>query len=188
MKKLIVALVANVVVLGAAQAQVGSADMTNTYNPRPYVGVAVNAAKNQSSDDWKASPKVFAGYDINQNWGVEAGYTHFSKEDFNAFNGTAMTSAQVRGSSSYVAAKYTMPINDRFSAYGKLGASYNDRKVSMTGLGDYHDRDTSAYGALGVQYAINQNVSVVGEYERYGKDKNVGAKADALSVGLKYGF
>jgi len=188
MKKLIVALAANIVVLGAAQAQVGSAEMTNTYNPRPYVGVAVNAAKNQSSDDWKASPKVFAGYDINQNWGVELGYTRFDKEDFRTFNGIGPTTAQVRGSSSYVAAKYSMPINDRFSAYGKLGASYNDRKVSLAPFGDIHERDTGAYGALGVQYAINQNVSVVGEYERYGKDKYAGAKADALSVGLKYGF
>jgi OOP family OmpA-OmpF porin len=186
MKKLIAAVVANVVVLGAAQAQVMDA---NAYSPRPYVGVAVSGAKNQATDNWRASPKVFGGYDITQNWGVEAGYTHHGNEDYDTNrNNFAPVQARVKGSDSYVAAKYTMPVNERVSAYGKLGASHSERKNQLNGFGDVNERDTGVYGGLGVQYAVNQNVSVVGEYERYGKDKSTGSKADAVSVGLKYGF
>jgi hypothetical protein len=37
--------------------------------------------------------------------------------------------------------------------------------------------DTGAYGALGVQYKLNQQVALTAEYERYGKEKDIGAKA-----------
>ena len=63
MKKLIVALAATIAAAGAAQAQTNLMD-ANAYSPRPYVGIAVSGAKNQASDDWRASPKVFGGYDI----------------------------------------------------------------------------------------------------------------------------
>ena len=40
----------------------------------------------------------------------------------------------------------------------------------------------------GLQYKLTENVALTGEYERYGKKKMLGAKADAFTVGLKYGF
>jgi len=187
MKKLIIAVAATVAAAGAAQAQTNLMD-ANAYSPRPYVGVAVSGAKNQAADEWKASPKVFAGYDITQNWGVEAGYTHHGSEDYNTTRNATPVRASVKGSDSYLAAKYTVPVNERVSAYGKLGASYSERKNDLSGVGRINDRDTGVYGGIGVQYAVNQNVSVVGEYERYGKDKATGSKADAVNVGLKYGF
>ena len=188
MKKLIVAIAATIAAAGAAQAQTAPMD-ANAYSPKPYVGIAVSGAKNQATDNWRASPKIFAGYDINQNWGVELGYTHHGSEDYDTRGNNALpVQADVKGSSSYVAAKYTMPVNERVSAYGKLGAAYSERKNHINGFGNINERDTGVYGGVGVQYAVNQNVSVVGEYERYGKDKSTGTKADALSVGVKYGF
>lgn len=188
MKKLIVAIAAGVAAMGAAQAQSTATEII-AQPTHPYVGVAVSGSKNQASDDWKASPKVFAGYDLTPNWGVEAGYTRFRKEGYNTVVApNTVAGANVRGSSSYVAAKFMTPVNERVSAYAKLGASYNERKARINGFSDNTERDTSAYGALGAQYAFNQNVSLVGEYERYGKDKYQGAKADAVSLGLKYGF
>jgi OOP family OmpA-OmpF porin len=188
MKKLIVALAATIAAAGAAQAQVTPMD-AKAYSPRPYVGIAVSGADNQATDNWRASPKIFGGYDIDQNWGVELGYTHHGSEDYDTRgNNGVPVRGQVKGSSSYVAAKYTVPVNERVSAYAKLGAAHSVRKNEVNGVGSFNERDTGVYGGLGVQYALNQNVSVVGEYERYGKDKATGAKADALSVGLKYGF
>lgn len=188
MKKIILTVAANLAVLAVAQAQTTTTDMSSSASPRPYVGVAVSGAKNQASDDWKASPKVFGGYKLDPNWGVELGYTHHSSEDYTSNNTSgAPVRGEVKGSSSYVAATYSMPVNDRFSAYGKLGASYNERKNRQIG-NNYTDRDTGLYGAVGVEYALNEKASIVGEYERYGKDKAIGAKADALSVGVKYGF
>ena len=172
MKKLLLALIATSAVAGVAQAQ--------TTTPHAYIGIGAATADNKSTDDYKTSAKIYGGYEFDQNWGVEAGYTDFGKENAGIGN--------VKGSSSYVAGKYTVPLGDRFSGYGKLGVSYNERKVSSSTLGQINSYDTGLYGGVGVEYKLNQNLALNAEYERYGKDKAFGAKADVYTVGLKYGF
>ena len=185
MNKLIITLAASLAAIGSAQAQTFVADGGPL--SRAYIGASVSGAKNQSSDDWQAGGKVFGGYNVDQNWAVEAGHTRFGKEDYRVTSIPGVPEAHVKGNSTYVAAKYTMPVNGALSAYGKLGASYNERKSGF--MDDrWSERDTGLYGAIGLQYALTQNVALVGEYERYGKKKDAGAKADVVSVGVQYGF
>lgn len=191
MKKLIVALIAGTAAIGAAQAQ------TTQTQPRAYVGVGVATADHENSsvggltnvdsDGYKASGKIFGGYEFDQNWGVEAGYTDFRNSNFNySVNGTN-GSGTTKGSSYYVAGKYNMPVNDQFSVYGKLGLEHSERKLQSADL-NLKDTDTGAYGAVGLQYNLNQQVALTAEYERYGKSKTVGAKADVWTVGARYSF
>ena len=172
MKKLLLALIATSAVAGVAQAQ--------TTAPHAYVGIGAATANNKSTDDYKTNAKIYGGYEFDQNWGVEAGYTNFDKEDIPVGN--------VKGSGTYVAGKYSVPLGERFTGYGKLGVSYNERKVSSSTLGQINSYDTGLYGGVGVEYKLNQNLALNAEYERYGKDKAFGAKADVYTVGLKYGF
>jgi opacity protein-like surface antigen len=172
MKKLLLALIATSAVAGAAQAQ--------TTTPHAYVGVGAATANNKSIDEYKTNAKIYGGYEFDQNWGVEAGYTNFDKEDIPGGN--------VKGSGTYVAGKYSMPLGDRFTGYGKLGVSYNERKLSSHTLGQVNSYDTGLYGGVGVEYKLNEKLALNAEYERYGKDKALGAKADVYTVGLKYGF
>ncbi|SDE62246.1 OmpA-OmpF porin, OOP family [Massilia sp. PDC64] len=172
MKKLLLALIATSAVAGAAQAQ--------TTTPHAYVGIGAATADNKSTDDYKTSAKIYGGYEFDQNWGVEAGYTNFDKQDIPGGN--------VKGSGTYVAGKYSLPLGERFTGYGKLGVSYNERKLSSNTLGQVNSYDTGLYGGVGVEYKLNQNLALNAEYERYGKDKALGAKADVYTVGLKYGF
>jgi len=171
MKKLLLALIATSAVAGAAQAQ--------TTTPHAYVGIGAATANNKSADEYKTNAKIYGGYEFDQNWGVEAGYTNFDKED--------IPSANVKGSGTYVAGKYSMPLGERFTGYGKLGVSYNERKLSSS-LGQVNSYDTGLYGGVGVEYKLNEKLALNAEYERYGKDKAFGAKADVYTVGLKYGF
>jgi OOP family OmpA-OmpF porin len=173
MKKLIVALIAGAAAMSAAQAQ------TTMTQPHAYVGVGVTSAKNIQSDDYKAGGKIYGGYQINQTWAAEAGYSDFGDQDF--ANGTT------KSSSYYLAGKATMPINEQFSAYGKLGVQHSERKFETAAL-HLNNNDTGAYGALGLQYNINQQVSLTAEYERYGKSKDFGAKANVFTVGAHYNF
>jgi opacity protein-like surface antigen len=191
MKKLIFALIASAAAMTAAQAQTTTA-------PRPYIGVGVatadhdyslGGATNVNSDGYKASAKVFGGVEFDQRYGIEAGYTDFRGSDFSYTNATG---AAGHGSSDgygvYVAGKASVPLNDQFSAYGKLGVAYSKRKLSSD-LGLNADQnDTGAYAAVGLQYNINQQVALTAEYERYGKSKDFGAKPDVLTAGLKYSF
>lgn len=180
MKKQIFALIAAVAAAGAAQAQT----QTTPTAPRAYVGAGVATAKNMTSDSHKADGKIFGGYEFNQNVGVEAGYTHFDSRDFNRPG----VSGSTKGYGTYVAGKYTVPVSERVSAYGKLGLSHSKREYSNNLGMNFSDSDTGAYGGLGVQYNLNQDVALTAEYERYGKDKDFGAKADVWTVGAKYAF
>ena len=181
MKKLIVALIASAAAISAAQAQ-------TTTPGHAYVGVGVATADHEDgngfdSDGYKASGKLFGGYEFNQNWGVEAGYTDFRKADVNSVAGRGET----KGYGYYVAAKATAPINEKFDVYGKLGLQNSQRELSTAGL-TVKDHATDAYGALGVQYKVNQQVGLIAEYERYGKSKDFGATANVLTVGARYSF
>jgi OOP family OmpA-OmpF porin len=183
MKKLILALLSCAATVGAAQAQTTQAATA----PRAYVGIGVATADNLTNG-YKADAKVFGGYEFDQTWGIEAGYTNFGSVDFYHFDSTRSVSGSTSGYGAYVAGKYSFPVTEQLSAYAKLGLSHSQRKYSNSWGWNFNDRDTGAYGGLGLQYKLNQNVSVLAEYERYGKDKPSGAKADVWTVGLKYGF
>jgi OOP family OmpA-OmpF porin len=170
MKKLIVALIAGAAAMSAAQAQ----NFSDT-QPHAYVGVGVSTAKNIQSDDYKLGGKIYGGYQVNQTWAAEAGYTDLGDH------------GATKGNGYYVAAKATMPINEQFSAYGKVGVQHSERKYNSPAL-NLKDTDTGAYGALGVQYKLNQQVALTAEYERYGKEKDIGAKANVWTVGANYSF
>lgn len=188
MKKLIFALIAAATAVGSAQAA------------GPYVGVGIASADhsyklsgttNGSTDGYKASGKIFGGYDIDPTWGVEAGYTDFKKSTYNYTSTTTNTAgrAESDGNSFYVAGKATAPINEQFSAFGKLGVARNKSTLSSAtpAFNTSHSK-TEVYAGVGLQYNLNQKVALTAEYERYGKSKDFGAKADVLTVGAKYAF
>lgn len=184
MKKLIFALIAGATAMGAAQAQgpyvgVGIASADHTYN--------LPGTANGSSDGYKASGKLFGGYEFDKTWGVEAGYTDFRKSDYNYTLNGAAGHATSDGHSFYVAGKASVPLNDQFSLFGKLGAARNKATLSDAVFHNDYSK-TEAYGALGGQYNLNKQVALTLEYERYGKSRDFGAKSDVWTVGARYSF
>jgi OOP family OmpA-OmpF porin len=182
MKNLMCALLASLCAASAAQAQT----TTPETKPHAYVGIGVAAAENKVVDAWKADAKIFAGYQFDQNLGVEAGFTRFGRVGVYV-PGLYGDHGRTKGSSSYIAGTYTLPLNERVAAYGKLGVSYNER--SYTGnFGALGEHDTGVYAGAGLQVKLTDSLALTGEYERYGKKKTFGAKADVFTLGLKYGF
>lgn len=191
MKKLIVALIASAAAMSAAQAQ-------TTATPRAYVGGGIasadhefkmSGATNVDTEGYKASGKLFAGYEFNQTWGLEAGWTDFRNSDVNYSIGGVNTRGETEGRALYLAAKATVPVNEQFSVYGKLGAARTKSELhTLNAVQNMSRSKTEAYGALGAEYKLNETVSLIGEYERYGKSKDFGAKADVFTIGAKYTF
>jgi len=189
MKKLLVVLIASAAVMSAAQAQ--------TPAPRAYVGAGIasadhdfklSGASNVDTEGYKASGKIFGGYEFNQTWGVEAGYTDFRKSDVNYSIGSTNYRGETDGHALYLAAKATLPVNAQFSVYGKLGAARSKSELELVNAARMSRSKTEAYGAVGAEYKLNESMSLIGEYERYGKSKDFGAKADVWTIGAKYSF
>ena len=182
MRKLILALGVTLAATGAAHAQ--SADQA----PGAYAGVGVSSVGKLMSDGHKAQAKIFGGYEFDRNWGVEAGVTNRSSESLDMqVDGQPLT-FRTRGYNSYIAGKYTMPINEKFSAYGKLGMSYNVIKHSDSRGLSHKEEDTGLYAGLGVHYKLNEKVALTAEYERSGKREGMNDPNDAWSLGVKFGF
>jgi OOP family OmpA-OmpF porin len=189
MKKLIVVLISGLAAMGMAQAQTTS---------KAYVGAAVSAsdtnyriggATDVKAGGYKGAGKIFGGYEFDQTWGVEAGYTDLRSTDGTYRIGNTAGRVNSDGSRTYVAAKASLPMNQQVSVYGKLGVGYSKTDVSMsTPSVSFDDSDTEAYGAVGAQYSLNQNVALIAEYERYGKKKDFGPKADTWTIGARYAF
>lgn len=187
MKKLVLALIAT-----ATAATAGSA-FAQADTPSAYVGVGIATASryynvpagatNASDDGYRASGKLFGGYQFNKQWGMEGGYTDFrSSSNSYTLNNVAHT-VDNGGHAWYLAGTATAPINDQFSLIGKLGLT--QVRAETTGMSD---NKTGAYAGLGMQYALNKNVAFTAEYERYGKNNDFGAKPNVWTVAAKYSF
>jgi hypothetical protein len=80
MKKTMFGVLTGVLAMVAAQAQTVSASAAD--GPHFYVGVGIGAVKDSVSGDHKRTAKFFGGYEFDENWGVELGYSRLGKTGF----------------------------------------------------------------------------------------------------------
>jgi opacity protein-like surface antigen len=189
MNKTILVLLATLSTAAAAQAQTTASTLPVTADtaPHAYVGIGIANAENRIVDAWKPDAKIFAGYQFDRNLGVETGYTRFGRVGFHFPGDYGGIDGSTRGNAAYVAGTYTLPLNDRVAAYGKLGVEYSQRRYNST-VGALSEHDTGLYAGAGLQVKLTDKLALTSEYERYGKKKTLGAKADVFTLGLKYGF
>jgi OOP family OmpA-OmpF porin len=197
MKKTLIALIATAATLSgtAAFAQdaagtgyIGAGVVGSRYD---FDNVGAGAVSGDNHSGTKAAGKIYGGYNIDQTWAVEAGYTDFGKRSYNYTVGNAAGGLNTDAHSYYVAGKGTWPVAKDFAVFGKLGVARNHNEVSSTGIASVSgsDNKTALYASVGGEYAINKNVKVSLEYENYGKnDIDTGRKAGAITAGLRYNF
>lgn len=136
--------------------------------------------------------KIYGGYQITPNWGVELQYSDLGKRDIVARNaaGAAIVGGSYKASQYSIAATGTLPLPANFSLFGKLGVSSNHGEVSVPGASDSGTK-TSGMAGVGVAYNFTPALAVRLEYEDFGKmgDGFGGSvRAKATSVSLKYAF
>ncbi|MCL4745865.1 MAG: outer membrane beta-barrel protein [Burkholderiaceae bacterium] len=148
-----------------------------------YVGGSVGASR--YSDDFVSALtdrsgtglKLYGGYALNPNFSVEAGVARLGK--------IRSAGSEFRGAGLFVDVVGIWPLANNFSLLGRAGV-FNGM-LDSTLAGD--DRGTSVKFGAGVQYAIDKNISVRGEWERYRFDAlGVKPNADLYSIGVNYRF
>lgn len=167
------ALVAAFGLTGAAQAQSTGLYVGGSVGGSHYKGNSVGNAATDRSD---AGAKVYGGYQLTPNFGVEAGYADLGKFDSSA--------GRLKANGAYLDAVGRVPISGPWSAIGRVGV-FNGKTEGLGANG----HDLNAKVGAGVEYAIDNNLSVRGEWERYRLEPATGrANTDLYSVGVKYAF
>jgi OOP family OmpA-OmpF porin len=137
------------------------------------------------------------GQSLHTNWGYEVGYVNFGKvsDSYIDSDTGALESGSLRSQAVYVAGVGTLPFNDAFSAYGKLGiAAVNTKGAATTTSPSGVDHTsgsetkTNLMAGVGLAYNFSKDVAATVEYNYYGKSVENLIKLSTWTVGLKYGF
>ena len=149
-------------------------------------------------DDRDTGYKIFGGYQINRNFSFEAGYFDMGKFGYIANTvplGSLTGEIKIRGLNLDLVG--TLPISEKFSAFGRVGLSHAEARDTFTGTGLVHvvkpyltKRDDGVKYGVGMQYAFNESWAMRVEAERHRVNDGVGNRGDIdlVSAGLIYRF
>lgn len=161
-----------------------------------YIGGSVGRAEQKLSaagasvSDNDTATKIVGGYQFTPAVGVEAGYAILGES--NIVGGVYSAGAEPK--SFYVAVTGTMPLTPVIAGFVKLGAAHTRTDVFASDRGYFYSarvNNGSVLAGIGASYAINKQLSLVAEYEHFGKivsEDGVSLKADMLSVGVRFQF
>lgn len=142
--------------------------------------------------------KAFIGMPMNPFWAVEAGYFDLGRFGFTANTtpaGSLTGSARIKGLNLDLVG--TMPITERWSLLGRVGAAYAQTQDTFSGTGAVvvtdpspQKRQTNYKYGVGTQYAFTPALTLRLEAERYRVNDAVGNRGDVdlYSLGLVYRF
>ena len=177
-----------------------------------YLGTALGQAKLKNdgfdelsregfnTDDKDTAFKLFAGYQFNPNFAVEASYVDFG--DFTADmsivgeGGAGSVNAEASADGFGFALVGRLPIDAGFSVFGKLGLIAWDGDIDVVGRANgqtlIQDRqsadDIDPFYGVGAEYVVNQ-VMMRLEFERYDiSDSGEDFEIDLISASIGYRF
>jgi len=178
--------------LGASRATIDDARITSGLLSSGFTSAGI------TNDDRSHGYKIFGGYRLNNYLAIEGGYFDLGNFGFNAATvPTGTLSGQIKLRGLNLDLLGTLPITEKFSVFGRIGANYANAADSFNSTGmvtvlnrNPNKRDTNLKVGLGMEYAFNESLAVRGELERYRINDAVGNKGDIdlVSVGLVYRF
>jgi len=141
--------------------------------PGGYLGFSIGSSEVDTISESDTSFKFTAGYNANQNLGIEIQLISFG-EFFNGLGYVDVTGLSIDGIG-------YLPVSSQFSLFGKFGMiSY---RAELFGL---EDTGSELMYGLGGQFDINSNFAIRAEYENYNDIS--GSDISMLSAGIIYTF
>jgi hypothetical protein len=165
----------------------------------PYVGLGFGAAfgnretadaNSSNSEGLGHAGKVFAGWQLSEHFGVQAGYARFDDLNENTGSGATLVKQTATGRSLFLVGTGRLPLGESFALTGKAGLSFGKVGAASPGsaatsalLGS----QTSLMVGSGVDYMLNRNLTFSVELESYGKISHQ-VKAQALTLVTRFSF
>ena len=158
-------------------------------------GFTVNST---TTDNTSTGYKLFGGYQLTPNFAVEGGYFDLGRFNYGSSTtpaGTFSGNNRVNGLNLDLVG--TLPLSDRFSVIGRVGAAYAQNRASFASSGfvppyivNSRRNETNPKIGLGLQYAISDVLAVRAEIERYRINDPIRNRGnvDMASIGLIYRF
>lgn len=173
------------------------ADFDSPYSIGSVVapGVVVNSISQSTRD---TGFKAFGGYQFHRNFAVEGGIFDLGTYNY-AYNttppGSFNSETRVKGLNLDLVG--ILPISDRFSVFGRVGAAHARTRGGFTSTGaapvstaNFRANHTNLKAGIGLAYAFTERLSVRAELERYRINDPIRNRGhiDMASVGLVYRF
>jgi len=139
-----------------------------------------------SCDEKSTGWKIFGGLQINKNFAVEGTYINWGELKGNGTLIGVPVSISGDATSFGVAAVGILPINDRFSLFGKAGILMTTTSATIAGGGvssSADEDDTELHLGVGAMFNLTDRWSIRGEWER-----TQDSKIDMISIGIQYRF
>ena len=193
-----------VLLIAVAAALFSAAAAAQYDTPRRfYAGASVSPSKAQrwctgaggvSCDDTSVAGKLFGGYQLDETFAVEVGYTYLGK--FKASPAGGSDEAKVQALEASVVA--TWPVAARTALFGRFGGYYASVRETTSFAGSSSDNNADLTFGFGVRYDVTPKLAVRGEWQRYldmgGPNVALGAgtgdlsSVDVLGVGVLWRF
>ncbi len=143
------------------------------------------------SDDSTAY-RLSAGWKFNDHFAIEAGYQDFGDFEYrrDAANqpdnsGQLISRAKLSADGFTTGAVGILPLNDKFSLYGRAGMYFWDGNAEINDVSQANPEDTNPYFGIGLSYAISERVFLTGDWTHFDLES---ADGDMLAVGIQVFF
>ncbi|HSG75465.1 MAG TPA: outer membrane beta-barrel protein [Burkholderiales bacterium] len=132
--------------------------------------------------------KFFGGYQFSRNLGLELAYADLGKATYSGtFLGIPVTGGTAKTTGLNFSAVGTMPLNEKFELFGKIGLFAWESKASdVTGglpFSGKADGSDLSFG-FGATYNLTRNFGLRAEWEQFKAVDNI----SLLSIGAAYKF
>lgn len=153
----------------------------NSADAQPYVGAKIGQVDAKQINGKNTAYGIYAGYNFDQNFGVEAEFVGSDAKEFNA--GVYPVKGDVKSFGAYGTYRYNF-INTPFYAKGKLGVAKTKVDVTSRNATTYSNKSdkTSLAGGVGVGFKPLANVGIGASYNYLSEDAN------AISLGAHLAF
>ncbi|WP_338768786.1 outer membrane beta-barrel protein [Massilia sp. METH4] len=154
---------------------------------------------------FKRDPKLVGGWQLTPNLAIEGGYMRLLNRGFHRIDAfeseEAAKALDFNNFSSYFAVNYTLPLTDKWLAYGKVGVAHsvmtpNRNAVALqTEFGEEKpapkkEVDTGAFLGVGAQYKVTDKATLDVQHNTVGQSGNWGSLVNSggLKANLKVKF